>query len=172
MNRTSSGFTIVELLVVIMVIGVLASLAILSFSGIHQRGRDAKITSDLKTLTKSIDIARISEEKTLEEITQSNNTYIQCFAKPTGTDLAALPKTDQCWIDYYSALDKIGNASGVNIIGLVDPWGRPYYINENEGDVPGNPCIQDVLAVYRQPFVHNQYGASNIILVANSLSDC
>lgn len=172
MNRTSSGFTITELLIVIVVLGVLASLVIVTYSGLQQRSRDSKITSDLKSLTKSIDVARISEEKTLEEITQSNNTYIQCFAKPTGTDLAALPKTDQCWIDYYSALEKIGNASGANIMGLTDPWGRPYYINENEGDIPGNPCIKDILAVYRQPFVHNQYGASNIILITNSLDNC
>lgn len=172
MNHNSSGFTIIDLIVAIVVIGILASLAIINYIGILQSARDLKVTSDLRSLTKVIEVARINEGKTLEEITGSNNTYIQCFSKPTGTDLAALPKTDQCWIDYYSALEKIGDASGANIMGLVDPMGRPYYINENEGDIPGNPCVQDVIAMYSQPFVHNQYRTSNAVSITNSLSSC
>lgn len=172
MKRTSGGFTIVELLIAILIISILVGLVIMTYSGIQQGARDKKVSADLQALNKSINVARIAEDKTLLEITQSNNTYIQCFAKPTGTDLAALPKTDQCWVNYYSALEKISAASGSSIVNLVDPWGRPYYINENEGDHPGTPCTQDRIAVYRQPFVHNQYASTSAVLVLNSLLGC
>ncbi|MEO8863266.1 MAG: prepilin-type N-terminal cleavage/methylation domain-containing protein, partial [Candidatus Saccharimonadales bacterium] len=41
------GFTIVELLIVIVVIGILAALVITTFTGIQQKGRDTERTTDL-----------------------------------------------------------------------------------------------------------------------------
>lgn len=46
------GFTIVELLVVIVVIGILASITIVSFSGISQRATSASLQSDLENASK------------------------------------------------------------------------------------------------------------------------
>jgi prepilin-type N-terminal cleavage/methylation domain-containing protein len=48
-NR-KSGFTIVELLIVIVVIGILAALVITTFSGIQQKARDTKRQTDIKAL--------------------------------------------------------------------------------------------------------------------------
>jgi prepilin-type N-terminal cleavage/methylation domain-containing protein len=45
-----TGFTIVELLIVIVVIGILAALVITTFSGIQQKGRDTKRQTDVKAL--------------------------------------------------------------------------------------------------------------------------
>jgi len=45
-----SGFTIVELLIVIVVIGILATLVIVTFSGIQQKARDTKRQTDIKAL--------------------------------------------------------------------------------------------------------------------------
>jgi prepilin-type N-terminal cleavage/methylation domain-containing protein len=44
------GFTIVELLIVIVVIGILAALVIVTFSGIQQKARDTKRQTDVKAL--------------------------------------------------------------------------------------------------------------------------
>jgi prepilin-type N-terminal cleavage/methylation domain-containing protein len=43
------GFTIVELLVVIVVIGILAAIVVVSYNGVQQNGMDAKIRSVVKT---------------------------------------------------------------------------------------------------------------------------
>lgn len=44
------GFTIVELLIVIVVIGILAALVITTFTGIQQKARDTERTTDVKAL--------------------------------------------------------------------------------------------------------------------------
>ena len=50
------GFTIIELLVVIVVIGVLASIAIVSYSSIKQRAQDAALRSDLTNVGKKLSL--------------------------------------------------------------------------------------------------------------------
>ncbi len=44
------GFTIVELLIVIVVIGILATLVIVTFSGIQQRARDTQRQTDINAI--------------------------------------------------------------------------------------------------------------------------
>lgn len=50
------GFTLVELLVVMSIIGVLASLAVGSFRNAQTRGRDATRKSDLKQIAHSLEL--------------------------------------------------------------------------------------------------------------------
>ncbi len=40
---------------------------------------------------------------------------------------------------------------------MVDPWGRPYYIDENDGENPGNNwACQDRIGAYRHPHRYQQ----------------
>lgn len=56
-KRTSnSGFTIVELLIVIVVIGILAAITIVAFNGIQQRGRDTQRVHNITTIKKSLEL--------------------------------------------------------------------------------------------------------------------
>lgn len=152
------GFTIVELLIVIVIIGILAAVVITAYTGIQDKARISKIRADEKTLVKAIISARNSTGKTLMEITGNGWTADNCYSQSSGTDLAALPKTDACWATYLQALDDISTASGSNVRNMVDPWGRPYYIDENEGEDPLDPCQEDILASYTYPF--ENYGGS------------
>lgn len=145
------GFTIVELLIVIVVIGILAAITIVSFNGVTTKANNTKIASDLSQLKKAIIVARDAKSSVLMDITGSGFSYANCTAKSAGTDFSSLPKdSDPCWVSYLNVLKKVSDASGINVSNLVDPWGRPYYIDENEGESKG--CGTDTIAAYTNPF--------------------
>lgn len=52
MHRKQTGFTIVELLIVIVVIGILAAITIVAYNGVQQRAKVATVTSDLTNSSK------------------------------------------------------------------------------------------------------------------------
>ena len=54
-NKQQSGFTIVELLIVIVVIGILATITIVSFSGVQVKARDTVRINDLKTIQRYVE---------------------------------------------------------------------------------------------------------------------
>ena len=150
--HTKHGFTIVELLIVIVVIGILAAITIVAFNGVQDRARMNKIQSDLANLEKAIKAAQVNSGQTLRQITGvPSGTASPCAAKPAGTNLAALPKTDACWVDYEDSLNDISLASGIVVRGLVDPWGRPYLIDENENETGPTYCVQDIIGAYARP---------------------
>ena len=55
LKKRNQGFTIVELLIVIVVIGILALLVITTYSGIQAKARNSKRASDVKSLQTQIE---------------------------------------------------------------------------------------------------------------------
>lgn len=154
-QQKQSGFTIVELLIVIVVIGILAAIALVSYNGVQVKAQNAKIAADVSTLSQAVVLARTVTGSTLMVIDgipdAAHSTALMCARLPTGTDLATVAKTDTCWATYIASLNAISVASGMNVRGLLDPFGRPYLIDENEGE--DSLCRQDSIAVYPKPFV-------------------
>ena len=48
------GFTIVELLVVIVVVGILAAISVVAYTGIQERARDAQRSQDMAAIKKAL----------------------------------------------------------------------------------------------------------------------
>ena len=58
-NSNTKGFTIVELLIVIVVIAILAAISIVAYNGIQNRANDATVESDLSYFAKQIQLKEV-----------------------------------------------------------------------------------------------------------------
>ena len=162
-----TGFTIVELLIVIIVIAILAAIVVVALTGVQNKAQTSKIQADQQILSKAIQAARYNTGKALKDITGQTATAGYCVTKPAGTDLATLSHTtDSCWTVYLATLQKISDASGAMVTNLVDPWNRPYYIDENEQENTATygPCGlgKDNVAVFLRPLT-GAWGSTNSI---------
>lgn len=54
--KTAKGFTIVELLIVILVIGILAAITVVAYNGIQNRAKNAQYQSDVTTIVKKSEL--------------------------------------------------------------------------------------------------------------------
>jgi prepilin-type N-terminal cleavage/methylation domain-containing protein len=149
-----NGFTIVELLVVIVVVGILASITVVAYGGIRDRAAAAKRESDLTTLYKAIYIGRKNTGQTMGEITGSYFSLGLCINylnyNPDDLEPRLLEKSHPCWVRYYAAIDNLSAASGMNLENLKqgDARGNPYSFDENEGEQTSNPCRADTIVYF------------------------
>jgi general secretion pathway protein G len=57
------GFTIVELLIVIVVIGILAAITIIAYNGVTKRANDTQRKSDVKSIAKALELYYIDNNR-------------------------------------------------------------------------------------------------------------
>ncbi|RYF29105.1 MAG: prepilin-type N-terminal cleavage/methylation domain-containing protein [Chloroflexi bacterium] len=105
-NRKTSGFTIVELLIVIVVIGILAAITIVSFNGIQNRAKATQSQSLAKDVSKKAQIfyAYNSRYPTIAEFSAS--TTPQEVKLPAGVTLYSYSAgyTDRHTIDWTKSV--------------------------------------------------------------------
>ena len=150
MNTTrqkQTGFTIVELLIVIVVIGILAAITVVAFNGVQERARKSKIDTDLSQIQKAINAARINNDSALYGVYSYGAPEWACTDKVS------------------EFLNAVSEKSGMNIRNIVDPWGRPYYVNPNEDEnQTTHTCLKDQIGMYKQPFDKSRVNVINIPL--------
>ena len=98
MNSTKSrGFTIVELLVVIVVIAILASITIVVFNGVQQRARDSRRDSAMNIIKKTMEMYKLDNGQ--YPYACSNNPSLDCpvssvtsYLSPAYTQTVSVPE--------------------------------------------------------------------------------
>lgn len=96
--RQERGFTLVEMLLVITIIGILAALVIPKMMGRSEQARQAAVRADISAIKTSLDSFEVDSG----------------FYPNNLTDLTQQPRDSKNWRGPY--LDKIPQ----------DPWGSPY----------------------------------------------
>lgn len=77
-TRTSSGFTIVELLIVIVVIGILAAITIVAYNGIQERAESTKIISRANAYVKGLKLWEADIGRAATSSCIAPQTYATC----------------------------------------------------------------------------------------------
>ena len=120
-SARESGFTLVELMVVMLIIGVLAAIAIPSFVSSIKNAKEAVLKEDLHVLRNAIDSYTMDKAKapqSLDDLVQTG--YLKTIPKDpmthssetwvTSTDdtLESIDQTDPGVNDVHSGSDQVG----------------------------------------------------------------
>lgn len=110
--KKSKGFSLIELMAVIVILGILASIVVVNVAPVFQRAYLEKIRADLTQVTKALELYRFNEltypssDQGLEALTKPHPELKNPFLFPENGYLSSLP---------------------------IDPWGREYIY-----EYPGN----------------------------------
>jgi type IV pilus assembly protein PilA len=128
--RKKSGFTLIELMIVVAIIGILAALAIPAFISYIRRSKTAEATANLNSIFKS-DASYYAQERTGRGLEAETSGF--CIVSTEGQNPADEGTPDQDKHNFNP------NATSVKALGftIADPVYYVYSITAAEG---GNTC--------------------------------
>jgi general secretion pathway protein G len=121
-RRQSAGFTLIELMIVMMIIGILAVIAIPRFKASIQRAQEAVLKEDLHTMRDAIDSYTMDKQKapqSLDDLVQ--NGYLRAIPEDpmthakdswvtdTGDAMFSIDQTEPGIDDVHSGSDETGS---------------------------------------------------------------
>ncbi len=138
------GFTIVELLIVIVVIGILAAITIVAYSGINKRAQFASVQSDVTNASKKIEIYRVDSSNYPVSITDcptpaaaniclppsSGNTYSYSANNAISPQTYEIRASNSGQFYYMSAAEKTGVNEFLqytDLAPIIDAYGLIQY---------------------------------------------
>lgn len=111
LQKRQEGFTIVELLIVIVVIGILAALVITTFSGIQRKARDSERQTDINAIHGQVEAYYAQNGRYPTNANLDDDTWVQANLK--GLDVAALG-------DPKGASNDVAAAAAANVYSYVE----------------------------------------------------
>ncbi len=128
------GFTIIELLIVIVVIGILATITIIAYNGIQGRASDAVVQVDLENISKKLELWKVDNSGYPDPGVPSNN--LQAVGlKVSKNNYAVSPKTDSNLIYCYDFV----NRTRTYAILALSKSGKAFYVTAKQSNVQAFP---------------------------------
>lgn len=126
------GFTIVELLIVIIVIAILAAITVIAYNGIQNSANDAAIKSDLSNTAKKLEIYKVDNDRYPSSINDLSSLGVQVSKNSYAISPDVVSNFVYCWstdADNFALLAKSqsGNAFIVqDTTGSVQSFTLPW----------------------------------------------
>ncbi len=82
-SRKTQGFTLVEILIVVVILGILAAIVIPQFTSASQSARSSSTVSQLQTIRSQLELAQIQHQGTYPDLVTSGWTIMTSKTDPT-----------------------------------------------------------------------------------------
>lgn len=113
-RKPDSGFTLIELMIVMVIIGILTAIAVPAYTANVKHAREAVLREDLHTMRSAIDSYTYDKQKaaqSLEDIVQAG--YLHEMPKDPFTQRADTWSPSQC--DAYTSIDETQSGGICNV---------------------------------------------------------
>ena len=94
------GFTLVELMVVVAIIGTLSAVALPLYANVNGRARVAKAQADVRALVSAVTLYQTHMGALPPDLTALNSPQVNSYGVSAGPFLASTPAPPQSWSAY------------------------------------------------------------------------
>jgi len=183
LTSKTKGFTIIELLVVVAIIGILATVVLASLGSAREKAREARKLTDLNQIRNAFELYYLDNGS--YPLATTGGWFAYCIGKSSsetcwnnelnGNDALNAALEDYLPLDYFASLNgadasafvlhRGGTSNNLGCAGAVRFGNQIVWMPKDNGTVPNNSCPGESIrtgcgsGIYQQTVYHNNHCA-------------